>query len=98
MAVFGLCERYDRNGEGDNDHYSQPGNLFRLMSPQDQQHTISNIVGAMQGITGPKREEIIMRQLCHFFRADVKLGMGIAQGLNVQIDMQQLMPAAMQTL
>ncbi len=98
MAVFGLCERYDRNAEGDNDHYSQPGNLFRLMSPQDQQNTISNIVGAMSGITGPKREAIIMRQLCHFFRADVKLGMGIAQGLNVQIDMRQLMPAAMQSV
>ncbi|MDX5419003.1 MAG: hypothetical protein LPK09_07290 [Hymenobacteraceae bacterium] len=45
----------------------------------------SNIVGAMQGIDGPKRAEIINRQLCHFFRADIGLGLGIAQGLCVDV-------------
>ncbi len=74
-------------------NYTQPGNLFRIMSPQDQQNTINNIVGAMKGISGPKRDEIVMRQLCHFFRADVRLGMGIIQGLNLQLDMRQFMPA-----
>ncbi|TRW23109.1 catalase [Flavobacterium zepuense] len=77
---------YDRNAPGENDHYTQPGNLFRLMDSQAKQNTISNIVGAMSGITGPKREEIINRQLCHWFRADITLGMGIAQGLNIQLD------------
>ncbi len=42
-------------------NYTQPGNLFRIMSPQDQQNTINNIVGAMKGISGPKRDEIVMR-------------------------------------
>ena len=77
---------FDRNEKGEDDYYSQPGNLFRLMEPHLQQNTISNIVGAMSGIDGPKREEIVNRQLCHWFRADVNLGMGIAQGLGVQID------------
>ena len=77
---------YDRNGEGENDHYTQPGNLFRLMDAEAKKNTISNIVGAMGGITGPKREEIINRQLCHWFRADISLGMGIAQGLQISID------------
>lgn len=81
-----LADRYDRNAEGENDHYTQPGNLFRLLSQQDKENTISNIVGAMNGIEGPKREEIINRQLCHWFRADVNLGMAIAKGLNIQID------------
>jgi catalase len=45
----------------------------------------SNIVGAMQGIDGPKRAEIINRQLCHFFRADIGLGLGVAQGLGVDV-------------
>ncbi|WP_299702107.1 catalase-related domain-containing protein [uncultured Pontibacter sp.] len=45
----------------------------------------SNIVGAMQGIDGPKRAEIINRQLCHFFRADIGFGLGIAQGLGVDV-------------
>lgn len=77
---------YDRNAEGENDHYTQPGNLFRLLVPEQQQNLINNVVGAMSGIEGPKRMEIINRQLCHWFRADPKLGMGIAQGLGVQID------------
>lgn len=77
---------YDRNAEGENDHYTQPGNLFRLLVPEQQQNLISNVVGAMSGIEGPKRMEIINRQLCHWFRADPRLGMGIAQGLGVDID------------
>ncbi|MXN90569.1 catalase [Flavobacterium sp. Sd200] len=77
---------YDRNAEGENDHYTQPGNLFRLMDAEAKQNTINNIVGAMSGITGPKREEIINRQLCHWFRADVALGMGVAQGLKINLD------------
>jgi len=77
---------YDRNAEGENDHYTQPGNLFRLMDAEAKQNTINNIVGAMSGIYGPKREEIINRQLCHWFRADIALGMGIAQGLQVSLD------------
>lgn len=81
---------YDRNAAGENDHYTQPGNLFRLMVPEQQQNLISNVVGAMSGIDGPKREEIINRQLCHWFRADPRLGMGIAQGLGVHIDPNML--------
>jgi len=77
---------YDRNAEGENDHYTQPGNLFRLMDAEAKQNTINNIVGAMSGIYGPKREEIINRQLCHWFRADIALGMSIAQGLQVSLD------------
>ncbi len=82
-----IADWYDRNCEGENDHYSQPGRLFQIMSPEQQQNTISNIVGAMSGIDGPKRLEIINRQLCHWFRADGKLGMGIANGLGVEVDM-----------
>ena len=37
----------------------------------------------MRGIDGPKKGEIINRQLCHFFRADIGLGMAIAQALGV---------------
>lgn len=77
---------YDRNAEGENDHYTQPGNLFRLMDDYNKNNTINNIIGAMSGIEGPKREEIINRQLCHWFRADVNLGVAIARGLGVNID------------
>lgn len=76
---------FDRN-ENDNDHYTQPGNLFRLMTPEAKANTINNIVGAMSGISGLKKDEIVNRQLCHWFRADTQLGVGIAKGLGVEID------------
>lgn len=82
-----IADWYDRNGPNDNDHYTQPGLLFnKAMNDYDRHNLVSNIVGAMSGIAGPKKDLIINRQLCHFFRADPKLGMGIANGLNVDID------------
>lgn len=85
-----VADWYDRNAPGDDDHYTQPGNLFRLMTDEAKKNTISNIVGAMSGIDGPKRLEIINRQLCHWFRADPQLGAGIAIGLGV--DVSAMMP------
>jgi catalase len=82
-----LADHYNRNAEGENDHYTQPGNLFRdAMKPEQQQHLIKNIVHDMNGIDGPKRSEIINRQLCHWFRADIKLGMAVAAGLGVNAE------------
>ncbi len=79
-----IADWYSRNGEGENDHYTQPGLFYRqVLSDQDKKNLVSNIVGAMKGIDGPKKSEIINRQLCHFFRADIGLGMAIAQGLGV---------------
>ena len=89
-----VADWYDRNAPGDDDHYTQPGNLFRqVMTETDRQHLIHNIVASMQGITGPKRDTIVARQLCHFCRADSELGMGVAAGLGVEID--QLLPTVM---
>ena len=73
-------DRYDhRQG---NDDYTQAGDLYRLMMPEQQERLIRNIVGSLSGA----RRNIQMRQLCHFFRADVKYGMRIAQGLGIEID------------
>ena len=88
MPLEGLvADWFDRNGEGENDHYTQPGWLFnKAMNDYDRHNLISNIVGSMSGISGPKKNIIINRQLCHFFRADVKLGMVVAKGLGVNIE------------
>ncbi|GAA4456758.1 catalase [Nibrella saemangeumensis] len=86
-----VADWYDRNGANENDHYTQPGNLYRLLTEEQKRNTISNIVGAMSGISGPKRDTIILRQLCHWFRADLSLGLAIAQGL--QVDMATISSA-----
>lgn len=77
---------FDRN-ENDDDHYSQPGILFRnAMSKQDRENLISNIVSSMSGICGEQKDQIINRQICHFFRVDIQLGMAVAKGLGISID------------
>ncbi|MCX2452030.1 catalase [Pedobacter sp. PLR] len=87
-----VADWYDRNaGPGDDDHYTQPGDLYRkVMSPEDRTNLVNNIVGAMNGISGPKKAQIVNLQLCHFFRADIQLGMAVAKGLGV--DVEQAMP------
>jgi catalase len=82
-----MADWYNRNAEGENDHYTQPGIFYReVLSDYDKKNLISNIVGAMKGIEGPKKGEIINRQLCHFFRADIGLGMAIATALGVNVE------------
>jgi len=88
-----VADWYDRNAPGEDDHYTQPGDLFRLMDPQAKRNTIANIVGSMSGISGPKKELIMNRQLCHWFRADIQLGMAVAQGLGLNMEeLSQHMP------
>jgi catalase len=82
-----IADWYDRNGPNDNDHYTQTGLLFtKAMNDYDRHNLVSNIVGAMSGITGEKRDLIINRQLCHFFRANVQLGIAVAKGLGVDVE------------
>ncbi len=78
---------FDRNAEGENDHYSQPGIFYReVLSAEDKKSLVANISGALNGVSGPKRGEIINRQLCHFFRADIGFGMAVAQALGINPD------------
>lgn len=81
---------FDRN-DNDNDHYTQPGLLYsKAMNEEDRTNLVNNIVGHMAKIDGEKRNEIISRQLCHFFRANLDLGMRIAKGLQMDIDFNML--------
>lgn len=77
---------FDRN-EDDNDHYTQPGLLYtKAMNDEERQHLVRNIIAHMKKIDGNRKDEIINRQLCHFFRANIDLGMKVAIGLGVTID------------
>ena len=77
---------FNRN-ENDDDHYTQPGLLYtKALNQKDRENLVYNITQSMKGISGPKREGIINRQLCHFFRANIELGMKIAMSLQINID------------
>ncbi len=67
----------------DDDYYSQPGNLFRLMAPDQQQRLIGNIVASMSEVDN---EQIKKQQVEHFLKTDKALGIALAKGLSIKID------------
>lgn len=77
--------------ETDEDHYTQPGLLYtKVMNTEDRNRLIHNIIESMKEIKGSQKDEIINRQLCHFFRANIEMGMKIAMGLQINIDANTL--------
>ena len=63
------------------DDYTQAGNLFRLMKPEQKNQLIQNIVSAMK----PVPKEIQERQIRHFYKADPAYGEGVAKGLGLSM-------------
>jgi catalase len=72
-------DRY--NSREGHDDYTQVGNLYRLM-PSDEQDRLHK---AIAGALGQARPDIQMRQLCHFFQADIEYGRGVAHELGVDM-------------
>jgi len=77
LKISGDAHRYDHR-EG-NDDYRQPGDLFRLMSPDARERLMDNIAEAMQGVPA----EIVKRQVVHFYRADPAYGLGVAKRMGL---------------
>ncbi|HOC00345.1 MAG TPA: catalase [Verrucomicrobiota bacterium] len=78
LKVSGDADRYDHN-DG-NDNYTQPGNLFRLMTPDQQERLFRNTAAAMDGVP----EAIVQRQLVHFHKADPQYAAGVAKAVGVK--------------
>jgi catalase len=74
LKISGDADRYDQK-RGVDDDYIQPGNLFRLMSADQQQRLIKNISGSLKKV--PK--EIQQKMVAHFRKADKNYGDGIAK-------------------
>jgi catalase len=79
-TIAGAVDRH--NHRLDNDYYSQPGDLFRLMKPDEKKRLISNIVGSLSN--APKN--IQERQVAHFMKADPAYGRGVAEGLGINVE------------
>ncbi len=78
--VSGQIARH--NHRVDEDYYSQPGNLFRLMTHAEKQRLIGNIVASMASI--PQRIQEL--QIKHFYKADPAYGSGVAEALGMKVD------------
>ena len=78
LSLEGDADRYDQKSDGDD--FSQAGDLYRIMTPDQQQQLVDNIVGSM----GTVPEEIQRRQIDHFIKADSAYGRRIAEGLGLE--------------
>ncbi|MEC0664405.1 catalase KatA [Priestia flexa] len=79
FPVSGVAENapYDHN-----DHYTQAGDLYRLMSTEERERLVNNIVEAMKPV---EKDEIKLRQIAHFYKADPEYGLGVARGLGLEV-------------
>lgn len=68
--------------EDDNDYYTQPGKLFRLMSPEQRKVLFENTARSMGDI--PK--EIKIRHISNCYKADPEYGQGLANVLGISMD------------
>jgi catalase len=79
FPVMGVAESvaYDHD-----DHYTQAGDLYRLMDDEERTRLVETIVGAMKPV---ERDDIKLRQILHFYNADAEYGERIAKGLGLAI-------------
>lgn len=80
MRLEGDAYHYDFR-EDDDDYYTQPGNLFRLMNEEQQQALFNNTAAEVGGA-----EKFIQeRHIMNCFKADPEYGKGVANALGIDI-------------
>ena len=75
LPLDGNAGRFDFRGQEDD--YTQPGNLFRLMSAEEKQALCDNLAAPLSQVT----DEILERQLRQFDKADPDYGRGVRASL-----------------
>ena len=78
LGLAGGAGRYD--GRGAEDDFTQAGNLFRLLPPQEKQNLFDNLSGPLSHVD----EDILQRQLGHFDKADSAYGAGVRAALKAR--------------
>ncbi|ALX49134.1 catalase [Lentibacillus amyloliquefaciens] len=64
------------------DHYTQPGDLYRLMSEDEKSRLVKNFADHMRQAT---RDDIKLRQIGHFYKADPEWGERVAEELGLSV-------------
>jgi catalase len=78
LPLYGNAGRFDFRGQEDD--YTQPGNLFRLMTAEEKQNLFDNLAGPLSQV----HDEILQRQLRQFDRADPDYGRGVRAALKAR--------------
>ncbi|WPF78153.1 catalase KatA [Bacillus velezensis] len=80
QAAYPVSGFADSVSYNHHDHYTQAGDLYRLMSEEERARLVANIVSAMKPV---EKEEIKLRQIGHFYKADPEYGRRVAEGLGL---------------
>lgn len=81
LNITGPATRWDFREDDDN-YYEQPGKLFRLMSPEQQQVLFENTARNMEGV----EEHIKLRHIHNCYKADPAYGEGVAKAMKIDLD------------
>ena len=79
LALSGAADHW--NHREDTDYYSQPGALFRLMSPEQQQVLFDNTARNIADVP----REIQIRHIGNCLKADPAYGAGVAKALSIPL-------------
>src|SRR5207244_11925947 len=79
LSIEGAADHW--NHRVDEDYYSQPGNLFRLMTPAQQQVLFENTARSVGGAS----VEIQKRHIANCSKADPAYGAGVAKALGLKL-------------
>ena len=80
LALHGAADHWNFR-EDDDDYYTQPGKLFRLMNAEQQKVLFENTARAM----GDAPKEIKIRHIGNCLKADPAYGKGVAASLGISL-------------
>ncbi len=80
LDLDGAADHWDFR-EDDDDYYSQPGDLFRLMTPEQQQALFENTARSIGGAERFIQE----RHIVNCYKADPEYGKGVSEALNIKL-------------
>ncbi|UJF36214.1 catalase-related domain-containing protein [Paenibacillus hexagrammi] len=63
------------------DDFTQAGEKYRSYTQEEKDHLIHNLVNDLKQTP----QDIQLRAICNFFRADIEYGMRVAAGLGVDV-------------
>ncbi len=78
LKISGDADRYEQK-RGVDDDYIQPGNLCRLMPPDEHQRLVENIAGSLGNVPKDLQEKMV----AHFSKADPAYGNGVTDALGL---------------
>jgi len=81
LELSGAADNWNYR-EDDDDYYTQPGDLFRLMSPEQQQLLFDNTARSVGGAS----IEVQKRHISNCLKADPAYGQGVAKSLGISYE------------